>query len=167
MMACWHGLQTDLPALRERFRISTQGMTLQRLMECAAGMKLTTRAVRLDPEYLKSLSLPCILLWNMNHFVVLHEVRSNRLTIHDPSRGKLILTLQEAGKHFTGIALETTPASDFVPRNEKKKIRLRELTGATPGLMPAMLRIIVFALALEISARWSLMRFWWPRIKAC
>jgi hypothetical protein len=35
MMACWHGLQTDLPTLRERFSISTQGMTLQRLMECA------------------------------------------------------------------------------------------------------------------------------------
>ncbi len=150
MMACWHGLQTDLSTLRERFRISPQGMTLQRLMECAAGMKLTSRAVRLEPEDLKSLSLPCILHWNMNHFVVLREVRGNRLTIHDPDRGRLTLTLRDAGKHFTGIALETAPASDFVPRNEKKKIRLRELTGATPGLLPAMLRIIVFALALEI-----------------
>lgn len=41
MMACWHGLQTDLPTLRERFSISTQGMTLQRLMECAAGIRLS------------------------------------------------------------------------------------------------------------------------------
>jgi ATP-binding cassette subfamily B protein RaxB len=150
MMACWHGLQIDLPTLRERFLISTQGMTLQRLIECAAGIKLTSRAVRLEPEDLKSLNLPCILHWNMNHFVVLREVRGSKLVIHDPDRGRLVLSLQEVGKHFTGIALETTPASDFVQRNEKKKIRLRNLIGATPGLMPAMLRIIVFALALEV-----------------
>ncbi|MDO2434511.1 cysteine peptidase family C39 domain-containing protein, partial [Enterobacter bugandensis] len=150
MMACWHGLQTDLPTLRERFSVSTQGMTLQRLIECAAGISLSSRAVRLEPEDLKSLSLPCILHWNMNHFVVLHKVRGSRLVIHDPDKGKVTLSLQEAGKHFTGIAMELLPASDFTARDERKKIRLRQLTGKTPGLLPAMLRIIIFALMLEI-----------------
>ncbi|SUW62582.1 RTX-I toxin determinant B [Buttiauxella agrestis] len=152
MLACWHGLQTDLPTLRERFSISTQGMTLQRLIECASGIRLSPRAVRLEPDDLKSLTLPCILHWNMNHFVVLSQVRGNKLVIHDPDRGKLTLSLREVGKYFTGIAVEMTPAGDFSPRNEKKKIRLRQLTGKTPGLFPAMLRIIVFALALEILA---------------
>lgn len=152
MLACWQGLQTDLPTLRERFSISTQGMTLQHLIECASGIRLSSRAVRLEPDDLKSLTLPCILHWNMNHFVVLSQVRGNRLVIHDPDRGKLTLSLREVGKHFTGIAVEMTPAGDFLPRNEKKKIRLRQLTGKTPGLFPAMLRIIVFALALEILA---------------
>ncbi|EPP8166265.1 peptidase domain-containing ABC transporter [Escherichia coli] len=150
MMACWHGLQTDLPTLRERFSISTQGMTLQRLIECAAGIRLSSRAVRLEPEDLKSLSLPCILHWNMNHFVVLYKVRGSRLVIHDPDKGKITLSLQDAGKHFTGVALELTPASDFTARDERKKIRLRQLTGRTPGLLAAMSRIIIFALALEI-----------------
>ncbi len=120
MMACWHGLQTDLPTLRERFSISTQGMTLQRLIECAAGIRLSSRAVRLEPEDLKSLSLPCILHWNMNHFVVLYKVRGSRLVIHDPDKGKITLSLQDAGKHFTGVALELTPASDFTARDERK-----------------------------------------------
>lgn len=150
MVATWYGLQTDLPTLRERYSISTQGMTLQRLIECASGIRLSSRAVRLEPEDLKSLTLPCILHWNMNHFVVLHQVRGNRLVIHDPDRGKLTLSLQDAGKHFTGIALEMTPTSDFSPRDERKKIHLRQLTGKTPGLFPAMLRIIIFALTLEI-----------------
>ena len=150
MMASWHGLQTDLLTLRERFSISTQGMTLQRLIECAAGIRLSSRAVRLEPEDLKSLSLPCILHWNMNHFVVLHKVRGSRLVIHDPDKGKVTLSLTEVGKHFTGVALELMPASDFTVRDERKKIRLRQLTGRTPGLLAAMSRIIVFALALEI-----------------
>ncbi len=152
MMACWHGFQTDLPTLRERFSISTQGMTLQRLIECAAGIRLSSRAVRLEPEDLKSLTLPCILHWNMNHFVVLHKVRRSRLVIHDPDKGKMILSLQDAGKHFTGVALELMPASDFTVRDERKKIQLRQLTGKTPGLLAAMSRIIIFALSLEILA---------------
>lgn len=150
MIACWHGLLTDVPALRERFSISTQGMTLQRLMECASGIRLASRAVRLEPEDLKSLSLPCILHWNINHFVVLHKVQGSKLVIHDPDKGKVTLSLQDAGKHFTGVALELTPAGDFTVRDERKKIRLRQLTGKTPGLQAAMLRIVIFALALEV-----------------
>ena len=150
MIACWHGLLTDLPTLRERFSISTQGMTLQRLMECASGIRLSSRAVRLEPEDLKSLSLPCILHWNINHFVVLHKVQGGKLVIHDPDKGRVTLSLQDAGKHFTGVALELTPAGDFTVRDERKKIRLRQLTGETPGLRTAMLRIIIFALALEV-----------------
>ncbi|WP_434153398.1 peptidase domain-containing ABC transporter [Klebsiella variicola] len=150
MIACWHGLLTDLPTLRERFSISTQGMTLQRLMECASGIRLSSRAVRLEPEDLKSLSLPCILHWKINHFVVLHKVQGGKLVIHDPDKGRVTLSLQDAGKHFTGVALELTPAGDFTVRDERKKIRLRQLTGETPGLRTAMLRIIIFALALEV-----------------
>ena len=152
MIACWHGLKTDLSTLRERFNIGIQGMTLQRLIECAASIHLSSRAVRLEPEDLRCLNLPSILHWDMNHFVVLHKVRGNRLYIHDPDRGKITISLLDAGKHFTGVALELTPASDFTPRNERKKIHLRQLTGKTPGLLASMTKIIIFALALEILA---------------
>lgn len=150
MISSWHGLLIDLPTLRNRFNISTQGMTLQRLIDCASDINFSSRPVRLEPNDLKSLNLPCILHWNMNHFVVLCKVRNNKLTIHDPDKGKLSISVSEAGKHFTGIALELTPNNNFTPHNEKTKIRLRQLTGKTKGLFPSMLRIIIFALALEI-----------------
>ncbi|HDZ1003843.1 TPA: peptidase domain-containing ABC transporter [Klebsiella variicola] len=152
MIACWFGLKTDLPTLRERFSVSNQGMTLERLIECAASINLSSRALRLDSEDIKSLSLPCILHWDLNHFVVLHKVHRNRLIIHDPVRGKISISLKEAGKHFTGVALELNPAVGFTSRDERKKINLRQLTGKTPGLLPAMLRIITFALVLEALA---------------
>lgn len=150
MISGWHGLLIDLPTLRNRFNISTQGMTLQRLIDCASEINYSSRPVRLEPNDLKSLNLPCILHWNMNHFVVLCKVRNNKLTIHDPDKGKLSISVSEVGKYFTGIALELTPNSNFTPRNEKTKIRLRQLTGKTQGLFSSMLRIIAFALALEI-----------------
>jgi ABC-type bacteriocin/lantibiotic exporters, contain an N-terminal double-glycine peptidase domain len=60
--------------------------------------------------------------------------------------------MRDVGKHFTGIALELTPTADFIARDDRKKIRLRQLTGKTPGLFSAMVKIIIFALALEILA---------------
>lgn len=150
MVAAWYGLHTDLPELRNRFRISIQGMTLHQLMSCASEMNLSGRAVRLEPEDLKSLQLPCILHWSLNHFVVLHQVRRGKLVLHDPDRGRVVLSLRETGKYFTGIALELVPTPAFSPRDERKKIRLRHLTGSTPGLLPALVRIMVFAIAVEI-----------------
>lgn len=150
MIAGWHGLQTDLPTLRERFNISIQGMTLQRLIDCASVLHLSSRAVKLELTDLKSLKLPCILHWNMNHFVVLESVRSAKMVIHDPDKGRLVLSLKEIGKYFTGIALELFPAPGFIQKDERKKIKLSQLTGKMPGLIPAMVRIIIFAMALEI-----------------
>ncbi|EOE6858122.1 peptidase domain-containing ABC transporter [Cronobacter dublinensis] len=150
MIACWHGLQTDLPTLRERFNVSIQGMTLQRLIDCASVLRLSSRAVKLEPTDLKSLKLPCILHWNMNHFVVLESVRSTKFIIHDPDKGRLILSTKEVGRHFTGIALEIFPAQGFTQKDERRKIKLNQLTGKIPGLIPAMTRILIFAMALEI-----------------
>ncbi|MBA3116514.1 peptidase domain-containing ABC transporter, partial [Salmonella enterica] len=145
MISYWYGLRIDLSSLRERFRINNQGMTLQRLIECASSINLSSRAVRLEPEDLKSLKLPCILHWNMNHFVVLNNVKGNKFTIHDPDKGILKTNIKEISKYFTGIALELTPTHKFEQKDERKKIRLNDLTGKTIGLLPSMLRIVIFA----------------------
>lgn len=152
MVAGWHELHVDIAVLRQRFNISTQGMTLHRLMECATALQLSGRALRLEPEELKDLRLPCILHWDLNHFVVLRSVKGEKIEIHDPARGVITLSVRESGKHFTGVALELTPAPEFEAKNERKKIRLRQLTGKTPGLWPALGRIFIFALGLELLA---------------
>ena len=152
MVATWHGLHTDLSEMRNHFSISIHGMTLHQLMEYASEMNLSGRAVRLETEDLKSLRLPCILHWDLNHFVVLNKVKRGKLILHDPEKGRITLPLRDAGKHFTGIALELEPTPAFTPRDERKKLRLRHLTGRTAGLIPALTRIMIFAVAVEILA---------------
>lgn len=152
MIAAWHGLHTDMSEMRNRFNISMQGMNLHQLMACSSEMNLSGRAVRLELDDLKSLRVPCILHWDLNHFVVLYKIRRGRLILHDPDRGRVRLSLNDAGKHFTGIALELIPTPAFTPRDDRKKIRLRHLTGRTPGLLPSLTRIMIFAVAAELLA---------------
>ena len=152
MIAGWHGHRVDLPTLRAQFNVSQLGMTFSQLMSCAELLHLSGRAVQLELEELHLLALPCILYWDMNHFTVLKRVRGQTLELHDPARGQVKMSLREADRHFTGVAMELTPTHQFAAKDQRKKIRLMDLIGKTQGLKAALGRIFCFALALEVFA---------------
>jgi ATP-binding cassette, subfamily B, bacterial CvaB/MchF/RaxB len=73
MVASRHGHRIDLASLRRRHSISLKGATLAHLMQIAAELKLASRPVKLELESLGKLTLPAILHWDFNHFVVLES----------------------------------------------------------------------------------------------
>jgi ATP-binding cassette, subfamily B, bacterial CvaB/MchF/RaxB len=91
MMATHFGLRTDLAALRARFSVSLKGATLSQLMQYAAVLELSSRPLRLELEELPQLAMPCILHWDMNHFVVLTNVSAKNITILDPAMGERVV----------------------------------------------------------------------------
>ncbi|MBS0447915.1 MAG: peptidase domain-containing ABC transporter [Proteobacteria bacterium] len=149
MVASHHGLATDLPTLRQRFSLSLKGVTMADLVRMAGQLQLTARALRAEMSHLPELAMPCILHWDLNHFVVLVEVRRGTALIHDPARGARRLPLAEVSRHFTGIVLELTPQADFRPRRERQTVTLRQLLGRVGGLRRSLLQIFALALALE------------------
>ena len=115
MVASHYGHHTDLTDLRRQFSISLKGATLAQLMRHAASLHLATRPLRLELDEINDLALPCILHWNLNHFVVLKKVKKNwqgkiTLILLDPAVGERRVSLEEASHHFTGVALELTPS---------------------------------------------------------
>ena len=149
MVAARHGLVTDLPTLRQRFPLSLKGATLADLTRIAAQMHLTPRALRAELSHLSQLQLPCVLHWELNHFVVLTEVTAKGAVIHDPARGVRRLSTAEVSKAFTGVVLELTPAADFEPRVRKQTVTLRQLLGRVTGLKRSLMQIFLLAFALE------------------
>lgn len=152
MVATYHGFDTDLPSLRRRFAVSAQGMTLAQLMEFSGRMDLCARPLRVELEALNQLTLPAILHWDFNHFVVLVKVSAKGLVLHDPAKGRVELNLADASPHFTGVALELTPAPAFKPQVQKQRVRIRDLLGTLPGMRGAVLQILLLALVLEVFA---------------
>ncbi|MEB0141153.1 MULTISPECIES: peptidase domain-containing ABC transporter [unclassified Undibacterium] len=157
MVASHYGYHTDLADLRRQFSISLKGATLAQLMRHASAMQLSARPLRLELEELDQLALPCILHWNLNHFVVLKKITKNwqgkvTLILLDPAVGERRVALQEASAHFTGVACELSPSASFKPKDERKKIAIRDLTGHIVGLRRAIVQVMVLALALEIFA---------------
>ena len=150
MVASYYGYEIDLAGMRRKASMSLKGTTLKRVMEIAAQLNLDTRALRLEMEDLAALKTPCILHWDLNHFVVLKHAGPKEVVIHDPARGVQQLTWAEVSKHFTGVALELWPSARFKRERVREAISLRALSGQMHGLGRALTQILLLALALEV-----------------
>jgi len=150
MVATFHGHEIDLVSIRRRFAVSSKGMSLQGILAMAGRIGLLGRGLRLEIEQLKKLKTPAILHWDMKHFVVLKEVKGRRIIIHDPTAGIRAYTLEEAGRHFTGIALELTPAANFEKKKEIAKLPLSRLWGHLSGIGRALTQALVLSIVLQI-----------------
>lgn len=149
MIASYHGFDTDLASLRQRFSFSLKGATMGHLIEIGAKLELVARPLRLALDELQHLQLPCVLHWDLNHFVVLQCVERRGIVIHDPASGTRRLSLAEVSASFTGVALELLPSPSFRRQRERKQLRLREMMGKVVGLRRSLSQIFLLAAALE------------------
>lgn len=152
MVISYHGHVTDLPSLRQRFSVSLKGATLANLMQLASNLHFNSRPLRLELEELVELRTPCVLHWDLNHFVVLIRANKKRVIIHDPAFGRRTLSYEEVSKHFTGVALELSPNAQFQPQTEKQRIKISGLMGKVVGLKRALLQILALSLSLQVFA---------------
>lgn len=150
MIASYHGYYTDLFTLRQKYPISQKGATLQRIIAIANSIDLTTRPVRLDLDELNQLRLPCVLHWNMNHFVVLTSVSMRKITVLDPALGERTISIKDASKNFTGVALELWTNANFEQKVEKTTINIFRLFGSIKGIWLSLGQVFVLALVLEL-----------------
>lgn len=150
MVAGFYGDRVDLSALRRHFSVSLRGTTLAHIIRFAGRLDLAGRPLRIELGELRNLKTPCILHWDMDHFVVLKKAGSRHVVIHDPALGKRRLSYAQVDRHFTGVALELTPTPAFAPKDDTRRLRIRDLTGRIVGLKRALGQIFILALLLEL-----------------
>jgi ATP-binding cassette subfamily B protein RaxB len=151
MVGAYHGHDVDLNGLRQRFSLSITGATLRNLMGLADQLGLASRALRVELCTLAKVQTPAVLHWDLNHFVVLKQVKGRTATIHDPARGAVTLSLDEVSKHFTGVALELTPAASFAKVVAREPIRLTSLWSRARGFWSATAQVLMLSAALQIA----------------
>ena len=152
MVAAHHGHRSDLAELRQCFGLSARGASLVQLAGIARRLGLSPRPLRLEPEELQRLPLPCVLHWDLNHFVVLAGWRRGRARVLDPAFGERRLSPAELGRHFTGVALELLPNSDFQPRRAAPAIGLRQVIGPVRGWRGALAVLLLVSALLQGAA---------------
>ncbi|AKE52930.1 peptidase domain-containing ABC transporter [Kangiella geojedonensis] len=150
MVATFYGYCIDLNSLRANYSSSLKGQTLKGIINIFDYIGMAARAVRLEIDELKQLKTPCILHWDLNHFVVLESVTKKGIVIHDPATGRRELSFEIVSKHFTGVAVEIKPSSSFTKKKITKKTNISDLWSSIRGLRPAMLKILLFSVALQL-----------------
>jgi ATP-binding cassette subfamily B protein RaxB len=149
MVARFHGHDTDLAALRKRFAVSRRGASLDVLMRMARALDLEAAPLRVEMEELSDLQLPCLLHWDLCHFVVLASIGRHHAVIHDPASGIIRMTLDEVAEHFTGVALELRAEATFTPLADAQAVGIGRLIGQVSGLKTALLQLLLLGVVLE------------------
>ncbi len=123
------------------------------------GKWMPLEQVRVDMglEAVKGISaFPCIIHWNLNHFVVLCGFRGNHACINDPARGSVKVTMDEFDKAFTGIVMVFAPTERFEPdgkRTSTLAFAKKRLSGAGAAMVFVMLTSIIgYVFTLQNSA---------------
>ncbi len=121
MIAKFYGKHFSLPYLREKSFIDREGVSLLGISYAAEAIGFRTMSVKIPfQQLLDEDVVPFIAHWRQKHFVVVYEVKKNKVYVADPAHGLVTMSRQEFCDGWIsdssdnvdyGIALllETTP----------------------------------------------------------
>ena len=127
----------NISFFREKAFITREGVSLLGISEASNKIGLETLSTKINIEILieNNKTLPCILHWNQNHFVVLYKISKSifnkQLIFHiaDPAHGKIKLTRDKFEKSWLsdgdkGVALFLNPTEEFYKKQPPKEEKL-------------------------------------------
>ena len=147
MVLAYYGKWMPLEQVRVDCGVSRDGSKAGNVMKAARSYGLEAKGYRMGLEAVKGISaFPCIIHWNLNHFVVLCGFRGNHACINDPARGSVKVTMDEFDKAFTGIVMVFAPTENFEPdgkRTSTLAFARKRLPGAGAAMVFVMLTSII------------------------
>ena len=147
MVLAYYGKWMPLEQVRVDCGVSRDGSKAGNVMKAARSYGLEAKGYRMGLEAVKGISaFPCIIHWNLNHFVVLCGFRGNHACINDPARGSVKVTMDEFDKAFTGIVMVFAPTENFEPdgkRTSTLAFARKRLSGAGAAMVFVMLTSII------------------------
>ena len=151
MIAKYYGKNYSQRTLREYSFISREGSSLMGVCDAAEKIGFRTTGVKTSLRYLQErVTLPCMLHWNQNHYVVLYRIRKKRKeTIYhvaDPASYLVKFSEKEFKSHWLstkqndnerGIVLMLQPDTNFyLQEDERDKVRVRGISHFFRYLIP-------------------------------
>lgn len=149
MIVSYFGSATDIRSIREASNLPAFGASLNHLTRAAAAAGLKSRSLKLELEDVSRLATPAILHWDMDHFVVLKKCSGGKAVIHDPAVGVRKYPLRELDGHFTGIAVEFSPAAAAIGALPARRLRLRDLVRFSQGTARGVALILLLSLLVQ------------------
>jgi ATP-binding cassette subfamily B protein RaxB len=147
----------DKPVTLQQLRLthdtSLRGSSLRDILTVLRDYGVEARPLRIELDQLDRVSLPCILHWSFDHFVVLESWDGKRGSIVDPNSGRRPVERIELDRLFTGIAIEITKAVEpTIPTAPFERLRLRHILPRMKSLLGLLGAVAAFTLLLNAGA---------------
>src|ERR1700740_1863315 len=96
-----HGAWIPLEELRVACGVSRDGSKASNVVRAARRYGLVAKGFSLEPSALHQVTMPCIIHWNFNHFVVLEGIDGKHAYLNDPAIGRRRVSHDELDRAFT------------------------------------------------------------------
>ena len=150
MVAAYYGKWVPLEQVRRDCGVSRDGSNARNVLVAARSYGFAAKGYRYEPDSLRTDGqFPCIIHWNMEHFVVLNGFTKDKAVLNDPARGLVSVSMEEFDRSFTGICLILEPGADFTPGGKPKSVlefARHRLKGAGPAISFVVLCTIIGSL---------------------
>jgi NHLM bacteriocin system ABC transporter peptidase/ATP-binding protein len=155
VLAHW-GRWKTLEEMRALCNVSRDGSSAMSIARAARAEGMDVQALRMEPAHLREATLPAIIHWGMNHFVVVERFGRGRVFINDPAVGPRTVSEEDFNGQFTGIALILKPSDTFERQGSRPSLkravthRLRGSAGAFSFTVLISLLLIVPGLLIPV-----------------
>ena len=160
MVMAYYGKWVPLEQVRLDCGVSRDGSKAKNIYLAAERYGFSVKAYRMSPEAIREKGrFPCIIHWNMNHFVVLDGFRGRHVYLNDPARGEVRVTWEEFDRSFTGVTIIPVPSERFEPSGKRRstvEFARKRLAGAGAAVAFAMLTTAIsylFGIANSVTSR--------------
>ena len=121
MVLAYYGKWVPLEQVRRDCGVSRDGSNALNVMLAGRNYGLEANGYRFEPEYLKNNgTFPCIVHWEFNHFIVVNGFKNNKVSINDPARGTITISMEEFDEKFTGLCILFAPSDTFVADGKRR-----------------------------------------------
>lgn len=118
MVCRYYGKKIGMHRLRELAGVRRDGATLYQLNRAAEQVGFETETVKTTLQGLRERTLPAIVHWEGNHYIVVYKVQVSHVIVSDPAIGLSKLSLDEFSKGWTGMALFLKPTDRLMEQEE-------------------------------------------------
>ena len=160
MVMAYYGKWVPLEQVRIDCGVSRDGSKAKNIYIAAQHYGFDVKAFRFSLDSIREKGqFPCIIHWNMNHFVVLDGFRGKYAYLNDPARGTVKVTMDEFDKSFTGVTIVPVPSEHFVPEGKPKStlaFARKRLVGTGAAVAFVMLSTVItylFGIVNSVTSR--------------
>ena len=145
MILSYYGRKTSVSEVRDRCHVGRDGLSALDIVKAGRSYGLRVRAVSLQKNDLRLVSLPAIIHWEFNHFMIVERFSAAWVDVVDPAMGRRRLWSEEFWNGFTGIVIMLEPGVQFDRTSSYRSLSLRSYALRYLNIAPLSIVQILFA----------------------
>jgi ATP-binding cassette, subfamily B, bacterial len=155
MILNYHDCGISLSEMRMRCGVGRDGLSALEIVRTARDHGMRVRAVSLQRNDFRFVTLPAIVHWEFNHFLVVERWSRKHVDVVDPDTGRGRLTQDEFDAGFTGVVIILEPAAAFdhrtaIPRRAAFRTYALQYLRQAPGTFLQILGVSLLLLLLGL-----------------